>query len=297
MNASVQFAQNITCGSCHAAGTAATHINGSVSFGGSVSFAYTGGVAITETTFGSCGANACHNRGYYSAGAYVAPLVNPYSWNTTQTNCVTCHGDAAANMNTTPSHTAHLTTTTGGGGLCGDCHNTSGAAATHLNGSVNFGGTVITLDATYTGNRAGRRPRRRTAPAARTLPQQRAERTPDNNGAGGYTWGTAMGGVNTCTECHGDTAALMTTQAHANHLNGSVLFGRNITCTNCHGTNAQTATTHANGTVNFLAGGVSLHVRRAADAVVGANGGTFGAPAGPTPATTAARASRPGRRR
>ena len=114
MNASVQFAQNIVCGSCHAAGTAATHINGSVnSFGGSVSFAYTGGVAITETTFGSCGANACHNRGYYSGGAYAAPLVNPYSWNTTQTNCVTCRGNAAGNMNTTPSHTAHLTTPIG----------------------------------------------------------------------------------------------------------------------------------------------------------------------------------------
>ena len=187
--------------------------------------------------------------------------------------CNECHRDTAAPLNT-GGHQRHIQTTTqaiGGLIVCDSCH-AAATAATHANGTVNLvaPATGYTADLIVVGGA--------------TSNGSCGNNTCHNNGQNGNPDqaglqlgdGVRQRGADSCLECHGDTAALMTTQAHANHLNGSVLFGQNITCTSCHGTSAQAANTHANGTVNFLAGGVAFTYGVAADAVVQTNGGTFG---------------------
>ena len=77
---------------------------------------------------------------------------------------------------------------------------------------------------------------------------------------GAYSWATAIGGVNSCDECHGDTVGTLTTQAHAAHLNASVDFGITIACASCHGAAPEQQTTHANGSVTL--GGADVRGRR-----------------------------------
>ncbi|HEY5998524.1 MAG TPA: CxxxxCH/CxxCH domain-containing protein, partial [bacterium] len=280
-NGSATFGYGVICSDCHneaiafgSPGTppSANHLNGSFTAGsttvrgGTFTVNYTG--FAYPGTKGTCGTNICHTSGYLT-GSLVPPRTAAYSWGTTIAGCQACHEDTAALASY--SHPAHLTTTTGGGAQCGDCH-TAGSAVTHLNASVNFGGAVITADAVYTGDR-----RINVGATFGTC----GLNTCHNNGQAAnadsaYTWGTVLGGgTNSCSECHG-TAASMTTQAHPAHLAASALFGRTIGCTDCHGLSAQTATTHANGTVNFRAGGVAFTYGAAADAVVAAGGGTFG---------------------
>jgi predicted CxxxxCH...CXXCH cytochrome family protein len=278
------------CASCHDAATnwstntppaAPAHINGTFTVAGGVTFTY-GGFTY-PTTKGSCATNICHNNGANGTN-YNAGLAS-YSWGTAigaVNTCNECHRDTAAPLNT-GGHQRHIQTTTravGGAIVCGSCH-AAATVATHANGSVNLvaPATGYTADLIVVGGV--------------TSNGTCGNNTCHNNGQNGnpdqavYSWGTAYGAGDSCVECHGDTAALMLTQAHANHLNGSVLFGQNITCTSCHGTTPQTANTHANGTVNFLAGGVTFTYGVAADAVVQTNGGTFGS-CGTNAVTTAA---------
>ena len=58
----------------------------------------------------------------------------------------------------------------------------------------------------------------------------------------GYTWNTAIGATNSCTECHGTDSATLTTQAHPTH-------NATPNCAQCHA--AATVSTHANGSVNL----------------------------------------------
>ena len=102
------------------------------STGGAVSFTYGAAadrvVQANGGSFGACGTNACHNNG--TSITTGTPAVTAYSWNTTQTNCTTCHNDAWSTL-ATGSHTAHLTTPIGGtdARLCGNCHNPHGTTA------------------------------------------------------------------------------------------------------------------------------------------------------------------------
>ena len=88
-------------------------------------------VAANGGTFGACGTNACHNSG--TSITTGTPAVTAYSWNTTQTDCVTCHLEAGLASN---AHNEHLRFA-GAAGDCVECH-AGATAATHINASVNF---------------------------------------------------------------------------------------------------------------------------------------------------------------
>ena len=197
------------CNDCHATATVATHANGSVTF--SASFTYTpaaaSAVAVNGGTFGTCGINLCHNNGQ-SATAILG-----YTWNTAigATNtCTECHGATSSTL-ATNSHGPHLTTLTGAGAVCNDCHATA-TVATHANGSVTFSANF-----TYT-------------PAAASAVAVNGGtfgtcgiNLCHNNGQSaaailGYTWNTAIGATNSCTECHGATSSTLATNSHGPHL-------------------------------------------------------------------------------
>jgi nitrate/TMAO reductase-like tetraheme cytochrome c subunit len=221
------------CSDCHLSATLTTHNNGSVNF--VPTLAYTGDVQVTvAANFGNCGTNLCHNNGQNGT-----PRTSSYTWGTAingTNSCTECHNDTSATL-TTQSHQAHLQTSTGGGQLCSDCH-TAATLTTHNDGSVNFVPTLA-----YTGN---------TQVSVAANFGGCGTNLCHNNGQNGtprtssYTWGTAINGTNSCTECHGDTSSTLTTNAHNNHL--SVAAGY-VVCTDCHA--SQTLTTHNNGTVNL----------------------------------------------
>ena len=173
------------CNDCHAAGSVATHINGSVTFNGN--FAYTpagaDAVAVNGGTFGTCGVNQCHNNGQSSAA------ILGYTWNTVlgggTNSCTECH-DATSSTLASNSHGPHLTTNTGAGALCSDCHATA-STATHANGSVTFNGSF-----TYTpaGAERWRSTAGRSGPAGSTSAtttgrvRRRSRRTPGARSSG-----------------------------------------------------------------------------------------------------------------
>ena len=144
LNASTTFGiATIACGSCHAAATVASHANQTVTIAG---VSYTGGTAVSDTSFGTCNQNACHNNGAYPAPG--VPLNNAYQWNQAYANCTLCHGDVP----TTGNHTDHLSDAFGPafGTDCGACHvanannTTMGGRAKHINGTIEFANVVTT---------------------------------------------------------------------------------------------------------------------------------------------------------
>ena len=250
------------CSDCHAATTwgtpgtapASGHINGTFAVGGTVSFTYSG----TFPTVGTCGINLCHNNGQ-STNAILG-----YTWGTAigaTNSCTECHGATSSTL-ATNSHGPHLTTLTGAGAVCNDCHATA-TVATHANGSVTFAATF-----TYT-------------PAAASAVAVNGGtfgtcgiNLCHNNGQSasailGYTWNTAIGATNSCTECHGATSSTLATNSHGPHL--TTLTGAGAVCNDCHAT--ATVATHANGSVTFSA---TFTYTPAGASAVAVNGGTFG---------------------
>ena len=162
---------------------------------------------------GTCAASNCHNNKTTTNTAGI-----DFSWNgnptMNTTACVMCHTDIQNTGNATGlTHQAHLTTLTGGGNVCSDCHaattwGTPGTApaAGHINGTFLVAGTV---SFTYTG----------AYPTVGTCGVNLCH----NNGQStnailGYTWGTAIGATNSCTECHNATSATLVTNSHGPHL-------------------------------------------------------------------------------
>jgi predicted CxxxxCH...CXXCH cytochrome family protein len=269
------------CADCHGVGasTAPTHADGTVNFnvsGGAVTFTY--GVAANAVvgagggTFGSCGTNRCHNNGQSAAP------VTAYTWGTAINgtgSCNECH-NSATNSLVTNSHGPHLTTATGAGVQCFECHGTGAAtAASHADGTVNFnvsGGAV-----TFTYGVAADRVVALTGGTFGSCGTNRCH----NNGqsaatVSAYTWGTAINGTGSCNDCHNATTGTLATNSHGPHL--TTTTGAGAQCADCHGVGASTAPTHADGTVNFnvSGGAVTFTYGVAADRVVALTGGTFG---------------------
>ncbi|HEY5998024.1 MAG TPA: hypothetical protein VI078_01810, partial [bacterium] len=232
-----------------------------------VATAYNASYQVQATSSG-CNAIDCHNN---KNTTVTAP--NDYRWyGANQTGCVMCHVDAT----TESSHVAHTSTATRAGGgqmTCPTCHNASTAwgipgtppATNHLNGTFALaGGSVAFTYQNYNypsvnGN------------CGVNVCHNNGRAT---NADSPYTWGTTIGGTNSCVECHGNTVASMNTGAHTAHLNASTTFGDVITCADCHGPSPQTVSTHANGTLTFS--GVAFTYGSPADRLVQANGGSFG---------------------
>ena len=265
VNSSATVGYNAACTDCHGAGTAsasaptAGHINGTFAAGGAQTIR---GYATTltysgftyPTVKGTCGTNICHNAGYSVAGpALQPPKTAVYSWGTQIANCDACH-DTVYNLLATFSHTRHLTTTTGGtdARLCGNCH-IAASNANHMNRTVNMGGTAITLDATYTGDKSVLTPALYGTCGINACHNNGVDSATGTPRTAAYSWATAIAGINSCDECHGDTVGTLTTQAHAAHLNASATFGiTTIACASCHGASAEQQTAHPNGSVTLV---------------------------------------------
>ena len=237
------FTEGYGCAACHVnpAAEDTAHIGGTATLADKATAAQNeaslaaNGTYLLAGEFGdvepddeTCSNAACHdasNTGYSAA------------WNTTNGQCTFCH---SATNPATGSHTAHMTGSTqalGGAVVCASCHESHGTNYGHLDGTtrvaVRVNGTV-TVKAAPTaldgcGTNDCHNDGKNAAPAA-------------------YTWGTTIGGLNSCGDCH---AAAPGSEAHGAHLNASGAFGIMIACTNCHTT--ATAASHANGTVTLLA--------------------------------------------
>ena len=153
-------------------------------------------MAANGGTFGTCGVNQCHNNGQSSAALLG------YTWNTVlgggTNSCTECHGATSTTL-ASNSHGPHLTTSTGAGAACNDCHTTA-STATHGNGSVSFAASF-----TYT-------PAAASAVAVNggtfgTCGVNQCHNNGQSSAAvSPYTWNTQLGGgTNSCTECHGTT--------------------------------------------------------------------------------------------
>ena len=266
MNATTTYRVVIGCASCHeatawnVAAPATGHINGTWTMKAGLTY---GGAWPSTVPGGGCGINLCHNDGKNGPS-----FLNGYRWGNAMSFCNSCHlYDPDFH---TESHQAHLDATTLAGGgtgeiTCTSCH--AFATGPHIDGSVSFGGSTAF---TYTGDAVVAN----TAGAFGSCGINACH----NDGKNGtvrsvtYTWGTPIGAVNSCTECHGDDAASLTTQAHDQHLNAAALFGRSIACTDCHA--AATAATHANGSVSFGGTVIALDATYTGDKVV--SGTTYG---------------------
>ena len=110
-----------------------------MTFNGSFTYAPPAAIPVAAAggTFGSCGINLCHNNGQ------SAQAVSLYTWNTAlgsgTNSCTECH-NALTNTLVSNSHGAHLTTSTGAGAVCNNCH-AAATVNTHGDGSVTFNGT------------------------------------------------------------------------------------------------------------------------------------------------------------
>lgn len=260
--------RTIACGQCHAAATAATHIDANISFGGSVTFTYTGDVAITGSTFGGCGTNNCHNN-----GKNAAPRTAAYTWGTTiATTCGECHGDTVATL-TSQAHAAHLnaSATYGRTIACSDCHSAATNLTNHVNATIDFTGLTYSGDVAITGTTYG----------------SCGTNACHENGLGAapaqatYNWDTTIAG---CSFCHNSVA--MASGAHTTHLAttnawGPYPVGGSTNCGECHQANANNTsmaaqTSHLNGSNDF-AGATTLGTTTSCNACHG----------GATPAATA----------
>ena len=149
-----------TCTHCHAAGTTATTVPGTLHANGSINA--TNGYPVTAkhlagTYAGTCSTAICHGQGAPTWGATSATQVNGFPYSATQ--CGKCHSESGTVTVGTPfystaipkmtlstnakvgAHTAHLISKENihSALVCTDCH---GAVAlndpTHMNGSTNF---------------------------------------------------------------------------------------------------------------------------------------------------------------
>ncbi len=230
------------CADCHTSATATTHMNQSVTFG--VAFTYTSDTSIYSTGKGTCGTNACHNKGYTSSGALQAPATT-YTWGSAigaVNTCTECHlYDSTLN---TFSHTAHLTSTAQNPmGACTDCHAWA-SATTHLDRSVSFGGAIGFTYASDTSiYSTGKGTCGTNACHTKGYTSSGALAAPVTV----YTWGSAIGAVNTCTECHLYDSTL-NTFSHPAHLTSTVQNPLGA-CSDCHA--SASATTHLDRSVSF----------------------------------------------
>lgn len=237
----------IDCLKCHGAGTTTTtapttgHINGTLTVAGNVPFTYSGGLT------GTCGTNLCHTSGRYVSGVLQAPKTASYPWGTPIAGCDACHETTSA-LNS-GSHTAHMTTTSQAM-TCNSCH-TAATVATHIDAAINFTGAAASYNTSL--------PEPMSAETFSTCGTNLCHNNgknaaPYNNGLGSYTWNTAIGAVNSCTECHNNAAL---GELHSNHTGAATLFGiTTVTCDSCHGAGAAAGTHsgHVTATVTLVAG-------------------------------------------
>jgi hypothetical protein len=169
---------------------------------------------VGNGTNGVCWTTDCHGDKVTTSGTY-----GWYNANTTA--CIMCHDDIqSTGVATGATHQAHVGSSTGSGALCADCHAAStwgspgtapSDAAGHVNGTFRVSGSV---GFSYTG----------AYPTSFGTCGINACHNSGKNGTprtSSYTWGTAIGGTNSCTECHYDTSATLTTQSHPAHLMAS----------------------------------------------------------------------------
>lgn len=202
---------NINCAACHA-GTALSmttingisgrnqHPNGNRDLAPN---AFTGGAWVTVTgAQGSqtCANTYCHSNGTSTTGSHVAQV-----WNTTITNCSSCHAAAPA----TGAHTKHLAFTTLNSAPvnCNSCHAATATGLTTISGyayhvdknvTVQMNNSFSTVGSTYNGQ-----------PASWNTLYQKGVATATGtcnttfcHGGNSGNWGTAST-VAQCVKCHG----------------------------------------------------------------------------------------------
>ena len=192
----------------------------------------------------TCNNMACHDPSE-TGGTYAA------TWITEASSCLLCHGDntPGATRMASNTHTGHLTTSTlaqGGAIVCVNCHGALPVVDAHRNGTVALTGAA----STYTGDVVladGDAGDAGTCGvnACHNNGIDSSTGTPDTSP---YTWNAPVGGVGTCTECHGNTSGTLASNAHDEHIAYAGAL-----CTDCHSGSA-TAASHISGTVNLDAG-------------------------------------------
>lgn len=225
------------------------------------------GDSITYTGTGANGTGTCANVNCHNE-KNTNVLGATFAWHASGTgNCVLCHNDITNTTagTTGATHQAHLAPTKFGRAVvCGDCHGatvstawstyTEPATFLHINGQFSVtGGTVIdgtirTYNGSYT-NQAIRTP---GTCGTNLCHNNGAGGTPYNgNGAGTYTWQTAM---TDCTACHRNDTNLGS--SHTPHLTAAVAtFGKTPICVDCH---EAVSATDMTGKANHINGAVTI---------------------------------------
>jgi predicted CxxxxCH...CXXCH cytochrome family protein len=143
MNATATFGMTIGCTSCHPDWQTVPnygHMSGSVNLVNMTGLTYGGTVGIPYgAPFGGCTTTTCHANGK----GVAAP--SP-TWGVVSADCTICHGAPPSTGNDGARHTKH-DVSAWVPNACGNCHAapnnkvSMGGYATHVNGSVNMGGT------------------------------------------------------------------------------------------------------------------------------------------------------------
>ncbi len=280
-NRTVAATYDFNCGVCHynqphAQGSASSGVTASVSFsipwstgsqGGSYSIGTTTDVRDTRnwaySTSGTCNNIYCHSNGapLGSGGIFTGVAV---SWGKTlalaPNDCSVCHGGRSDSTQgfgpiATNKHSQHINTTLGYNYNCRECHagtTTTGTTITnkanHVDGTKDVTWYASGFNATGTPYGAGpncgniychSNGRAATAPFTSRV-------TPSWNGG-------SLG----CAECHGNSAATLTTDAHEFHV-GAVMAAGTIGCSDCHrattlnNVSIGTYSNHVNNNVTIL---------------------------------------------
>ncbi|MDT8422430.1 MAG: CxxxxCH/CxxCH domain-containing protein, partial [Desulfuromonadales bacterium] len=235
--------------------------------------------ATYNSVTSQCSALYCHSNGAPRTGDgptrnYATGTVTTPAWDngkgtiigkTTPTHeCAFCHGNSATTMNTKGNSAAHAKHLDRYGDDCSICHNQTAVNSTTLASGANRidllspasgGKHVNTLyDIVYKssgsvlynalGTNAVGLNYNSTTGTCSVYCHDPADlgTTAD--------WDSGVGGA-ACGSCHGVTAATLTTNSHAIHLDPA---GANISCDECHGAGASTAVHagHVDGVVTQL---------------------------------------------
>ena len=252
LTANTTFGITITCGRCHAAATATTHFDGTITMPGTTAFTYTGDVLVSGTTFGSCGTSNCHRS---DASANAAPAVNP-AWNAgALANCSICHLEAMV----TNKHNQHLTSNALPNATnvneCFNCHNSTATAAGLASGANHINSIDDVNFTAATNYEAG------TAARASTGATTTCSNVKCHSGITTPQWSATV----SCFSCHntGGTGPLPSAASvigkHPQHANNDAVY---TDCALCH-QNAASYTAvgghldHQNLTVNVTMAGIT----------------------------------------
>ena len=221
---------NMLCTDCHAAATAATHINGSTNLAAAGDVLEGRLVPERRDGGGTCTTSACHNRSVASV-----------AWDQAALACTSCHGNGSG-QSMSGSHDPHLVF----GKVCNDCH-AAAADTTHISTRP----ANLTNSANAHDGRGGRGARGGDLDEPE-LPVLGGDGVLGCHATGNADWGTPAS-ADACIECHTNnttTEVNPTTGLHNSATPPSVsgkVHDETITggCEACH--TATPSSAHQNG--------------------------------------------------